>query len=180
MGKRFESRKGSVLGCIEDFNSVIEGLKDEIEEWRDNMPENLQGGNLYSRLDDTANALEAACDATTNAVEELSGIAKPEEWPEGMAWPPDVEVTFGQDERKSARSRSARLSNAIAQAEAACDYLEAWEAPTPGDEPSTSDGEPRDVEEWMEPVQSAIEGSRERLREAIDECGNCEFPGMRG
>ena len=40
----------------------LEALKEEIEEWRDNMPESLQGGDKYSTLDDTANTLESVVD----------------------------------------------------------------------------------------------------------------------
>jgi hypothetical protein len=36
----------------------LETLKDEIESWRDNMPENLQGSEKYNTLDETANLLE--------------------------------------------------------------------------------------------------------------------------
>jgi ParB-like chromosome segregation protein Spo0J len=48
----------------------LEDLKEGIETWRDNMPENLQGGDMYSTLDETANILD-------NAVSELSGLNPP-------------------------------------------------------------------------------------------------------
>lgn len=37
----------------------LSDLKDEIESWRDSIPENLQGGDKFSTLDETANTLES-------------------------------------------------------------------------------------------------------------------------
>ena len=44
---------------IEDFDvSDLESLVDEMTSWRDNYPENLQGTDKYSQIDDACNSLE--------------------------------------------------------------------------------------------------------------------------
>jgi hypothetical protein len=44
---------------IEDAKGIVEELKGEIEEWRDNLPENLQGSEKYSSLEECASNLES-------------------------------------------------------------------------------------------------------------------------
>lgn len=38
--------------------SIVEELKEEMENWRDNIPDNLQGGEKYSQVDEACSALE--------------------------------------------------------------------------------------------------------------------------
>jgi hypothetical protein len=59
------------VAALDVDTSELDELKGEIEYWRDSIPENLQGGDKYSTLDDTANALESAID-------ELETIEVPE------------------------------------------------------------------------------------------------------
>ena len=58
---RFEE----AVGEIGEPKGMIEDLRDELQEWLDNMPENLQGGekagqleNSISELDDMISSLE--------------------------------------------------------------------------------------------------------------------------
>lgn len=46
----------------------FESLKEEIESWRDNMPENMQNSDKYNLLDDIANCLDSVC-SELNAIE---------------------------------------------------------------------------------------------------------------
>ena len=43
----------------------VESLQEEEEEYRDNIPENMQGGERYEQA-------EAACDALSEAVDSIS------------------------------------------------------------------------------------------------------------
>lgn len=68
--KKYESRAdrlGQAEGLISDANSVVEELQNEMEEWRDSIPENLQGGNKYSEIEEAVSNLEQLHD-------ELEGI----------------------------------------------------------------------------------------------------------
>ncbi len=68
----FQSAKERVdkLGHESEIEGLRE-LKEEIEEWKDNMPESLQGGEKYSTLEETADALSSICN-------DLEGIDIPE------------------------------------------------------------------------------------------------------
>ncbi len=51
-------RLSEAEGMVDDARQIVEDLKDEMEQWRDSIPENLQGGDKYSQVDDACNALE--------------------------------------------------------------------------------------------------------------------------
>lgn len=52
---------------VEDAKQIVEELYDEMEQWRDSIPENLQGGDKYSQVDDCCNNL----DTIKSAFEEM-------------------------------------------------------------------------------------------------------------
>lgn len=52
-------------------------IRDELAEWRDNMPENMQGGNRYESIDNAANALEEYIDDIQAACGEIESM----DWP---------------------------------------------------------------------------------------------------
>jgi len=56
---RFKEAIANVSMAAMEINS----LKDELEQWRDNMPENLQGGEKYEQLDEAISELEEISDA---------------------------------------------------------------------------------------------------------------------
>lgn len=68
----------NTLGEILEYYSDIDDLKDEMEEWRDNMPDSLQSSDKYSQVDEAANTLdnahgelEEACDAIKRFLEKI-------------------------------------------------------------------------------------------------------------
>lgn len=56
-----------LAGKLSDLKDAIENLKGEEEEYKDNMPENLQQSDKYY-------AAEAAVDAMDSAISELDNI----------------------------------------------------------------------------------------------------------
>ena len=50
--------------------STIEELKDELQEWLDNMPENLQGGSKEDELQEAIDALDDVISNVGDAIEE--------------------------------------------------------------------------------------------------------------
>ena len=52
---------------LEDTKDTIDDILDEEEEYRDNMPENLQGGERYDKADQ-------ACDHLSSAVDHIDNI----------------------------------------------------------------------------------------------------------
>jgi len=58
---RFAEAKGKV----EDAKAEFESLKEELESWKDSIPENLQGSDKYSQLEEGVSNLEeciSGCD----------------------------------------------------------------------------------------------------------------------
>ena len=59
--KRNESRADRFNNAEElvgDAKSIIEELQGEMESWHDSIPENLQGGNKYSEVEEAISSLE--------------------------------------------------------------------------------------------------------------------------
>lgn len=51
-------RLAEAVSMINDAKGIVEELKNEMESWRDSIPENLQGGDKYSEVDEAATALD--------------------------------------------------------------------------------------------------------------------------
>ena len=52
------ARLSEAEGQVDDARSTVEELKDEMESWRDSIPENLQGGEKYSAVEECIGNLE--------------------------------------------------------------------------------------------------------------------------
>ena len=51
-------RFGEAMSALEDAKSIAEELRDELQEWRDGLPENLQNGSKADELDEAIGELE--------------------------------------------------------------------------------------------------------------------------
>lgn len=51
-------RFDAALGRVSDAKTEIEELRDELQSWRDNLPENLQSGSKADALDEAISSLE--------------------------------------------------------------------------------------------------------------------------
>jgi hypothetical protein len=51
---------------IEAAKEIVGAPKDDMENWRDNMPESLQGGEKYSEVEECASNLESLMDELEN------------------------------------------------------------------------------------------------------------------
>lgn len=98
MGQRAEPCKGTVVSVADDVQSMVEGLKTEIEEWKDSLESNeMEHLPKYEEVSEcfyTLEAVEEVADEIVSIIEQL---------PEGTQ---RAEVTFVQDTRKKATSRS--------------------------------------------------------------------------
>lgn len=63
-------RFGEIKQSIEDAKSDTEELRDELQSWHDNLPENLQDGEKAEELQTAIDALEECI----NSLEEAAGI----------------------------------------------------------------------------------------------------------
>jgi hypothetical protein len=56
-------RLDEAAGMVEDAAMIVEELKDELQEWLDGLPENLQSGSKADELNDAISELESIYDS---------------------------------------------------------------------------------------------------------------------
>lgn len=66
LAKSRADRLKEIASQVSDCATDVEGLKGELEEWKEALPENLQKGVLASELDDAIQMLEEIKDALEN------------------------------------------------------------------------------------------------------------------
>lgn len=60
-----------VISKIEEAKELLESLRAEEEEYRDNMPENLQGSEKYEAADIAVDNMSSAMDALDEAISSI-------------------------------------------------------------------------------------------------------------
>ena len=79
------------LTDLEESASDLRSVQEEYEEWKDNLPENLQSSALGEKLEEVCNLdIENAADTLRNAIDEVKGVF---EEAEGV----DLPRGFGRD-----------------------------------------------------------------------------------
>lgn len=68
MNKMRRKQLDEVIAKIEEAKELLEVLQEEEEEYRDNMPENLQGSEKYERADEAVDNMSSAVDALEEAI----------------------------------------------------------------------------------------------------------------
>lgn len=71
MNKQRRKQIEEVTGKIRDLLVDLEVLKDEEEEYKDNIPENLQGTERYERAEECVDGLQEAIDDIDRALENI-------------------------------------------------------------------------------------------------------------
>ena len=59
---------------ITELMERLEAVKDEEEEYRDNIPENLQASDRYAKADEAVSALEEAFDYLSSALDNIETV----------------------------------------------------------------------------------------------------------
>ena len=154
----------AIVGAISDAVSDLETLKDELTDWYDGMPENLQGGSKG--------------DALQEAVSELDNVSEPSLSNEVTALldteGAKVEITYQRD--RKATSRSARRYESVSMLDAAKEKLEMLveerrkveAADTENDMTAHTD------------ITDELEVLAGELNDIADCANSVEFPGMMG
>ena len=65
-----------VISKIEEAKELLENLQAEEEEYRDNMPENLQGSERYEAADAAVDNMSSAVDALDEAISSIESAQK--------------------------------------------------------------------------------------------------------
>ena len=57
---------------LESLKGDLEGVQSEEEEYRDNIPENMQGGERYEQAETACDALSEAVDSLSSAIDSIN------------------------------------------------------------------------------------------------------------
>lgn len=68
--KKVIAKLDEIQSLLEEVRSEIESIKDAEEEYRDNIPENMQSGERYERA-------EAACESLEEALSGFDNLEEP-------------------------------------------------------------------------------------------------------
>ena len=71
MNKARRKALDEVISKIEEAKELLENLQAEEEEYRDNMPENLQGSERYKAADAAVDNMSSAVDALDEAISSI-------------------------------------------------------------------------------------------------------------
>lgn len=71
MNKARRKALDEVISKIEEAKELLENLQAEEEEYRDNMPENLQGSKRYEAADAAVDNMSSAVDALDEAISSI-------------------------------------------------------------------------------------------------------------
>lgn len=76
MNKVRRKRIQDVADQLETLKSALEEIQGEEEEYRDNIPENLQGSSRYEAADEACDALGEAVDGLEDIITSLGDLAE--------------------------------------------------------------------------------------------------------
>lgn len=71
------ARFDEAVSNVTDGKSEAEGLRDELQDWFDNLPENFQSGDKGSEIEEAISSLDEfieACDTAENASVDFPGM----------------------------------------------------------------------------------------------------------
>lgn len=71
MNKARRKALDEVISKIEEAKELLENLQAEEKEYRDNMPENLQGSERYEAADAAVDNMSSAVDALDEAISSI-------------------------------------------------------------------------------------------------------------
>jgi len=74
MNQERRKRISEAITNIRQNVSKLESIKDDEDDYRENIPENLQSGDAYQRSEECSDALQNAIDSIGEAADELDQI----------------------------------------------------------------------------------------------------------
>lgn len=161
----------TVADAVSNAFSDIESLKDELQEWYDNLPESFQNGSKGEALQE--------------AVSNLEGTSEPDipEYASG------IEVSYIEYAGRYV-SRSKRRDNCVSMLQAVCEAvrdaasalgdLEYVDGKLKVGEVGSIVGEEPDTEDERDSIVSELESFADDCENASSEWESAEFPGMYG
>lgn len=72
MNRQRRESLSKVMEMIEEAKELLESLKEEEEEYRDNIPENLQGSARYETAEEACDNLDTAVSSIEEVIEAIT------------------------------------------------------------------------------------------------------------
>ena len=164
--------QSSISGLVNDFYSIAQELRDELQEWKDNIEEKFSGTDKFSRLEEAVNTLEEFCENEPDTdLPECNEDFERTIWPSKKKMSRADRMGEAMDSANAAVARLTELKEALEAKEEArvkAD-LDTQDAPT--------DGHP-DAGEEIDPT--SYDDLISDLGDHIGTAENVEFPGMFG
>lgn len=76
MNKQRRATLNQINELISNVYEDLECCKDQEEEYRDNMPENLHGSERYEKAEDAVNMLEEALESLQQAIDNIYEVVE--------------------------------------------------------------------------------------------------------
>ena len=183
MGKRKEvvEVEWSVADAIDSGVSDLSGLRDELQEWYDNLPENFQSGDKGSQLEEAIGELDDADGFDATGIVDAQGADGEQ------CEPASLRFKF-KPLMKRRLSRTDRCNEATSLLRGALDEVRSWidreesaikEAADAADEADDTEAQEAENDARQERVDSARETADE-LENLIERAEGVSFPGMYG
>ena len=159
-----------VADALSEAMGEIESLRDEMQDWYDNMPEGLQGGDKGSEVEECAQTLGAFENVTLHeALETADEDGKTET---GAKSPNVGHLRFDiVRSTKKRQSRNDRRNEATLLLRAACDAVRT--------EMEATDNDDERLDPYAE-TRADIDDCLNELDQVADEVDGADFPGMYG
>lgn len=74
MNKKRRKNIQGILDQLEELKGNLELIQEEEEDYRDNIPENLQGSERYEKADEACDTLSGAVDSLDDIICELGNL----------------------------------------------------------------------------------------------------------
>lgn len=179
---KYNATEFSVADAIESGVADLETLRDELQDWYDNLPENFQSGEKGSQLEEAISNLDDASGFDAGILTETGDTDA-----DAPKYPGMQRFTYNVS-TKTRQSRSYRRDEATGLLRGALDEVRAWiereeKALNESGDDDEFDPNAAATEAGEEAHRDLIESAREaadELENLIDQAEGAEFPGMYG
>ena len=160
----------SVGGLVDEFYNTCQELRDELQDWKDNIEEKFSGTEKYSTLEESVNTLDNFCENAPDYEIDGFDAGAPHE--------------YTRSPLKKKASRRDRMGHAMEAANIAVGLIEAEiekiesaleEANDQDVESETGTGHDVDA---LEATKDALTELKDQIENDVSEAENVEFPGM--
>jgi hypothetical protein len=69
---KYINKQSTILGALEEANGIVEELKDELQNWLDNLPDSFREGDKGTELEEEIEKLESAISSLEEAQSVIS------------------------------------------------------------------------------------------------------------